>query len=327
MASFILPYTNLGEALGVNLDVEKIPHKKTGLHSILADATQLGDAISIGISVQLPSGIADVFPPKERKSPPLDVVATVKSNDGSLREQIRLKRQKTNLYSGTIDLDLTRIKEAVRVKVYAIRTSNGPAGGFARWKGSRLAWAPEHEIRFSERAQKGAFGQVVWEDFSNSAVVPAHYEEAMHYVDANSEPPVLYLNNQTTPPVIKLIDTGGFGHAKAMPRDLLHCTIATDAWITLAQVALKALHDEAENGPVDLEEALGGSWKKDVIELLVPLLYPTLDEEEALLELCTHIGTTTYYENVILRAELGIQVRHKIKQQYEKFAAEVFKNG
>jgi hypothetical protein len=329
MASIILPYPNLGETISVNLDLDKIPHKKTGLHSILADASKLGSSVSISIDVQLPGGITDVFPPSERKAPPLDVLAAAISRDGGVREPIPLKRQKASLYTGTINLDLTRIKEAVRVNVYAIRTANSSQNGFARWSGSRLAWAPVHEIRFTERPAKGDFLRVLWEDFENSAIVPPHYEEAMHYIDANSEPPVLYLNKKTTNPLIKLIDTQGSGHAKAFPRDLVHRTIAANAWLTLAQFALNSLHDEALNasGPVDLEEALGGSWKKEMIELLLPELYPNLDPEDALLELCTNIGITKYYENAILRATLGIQVRHEIKEQYEKFAGEIFKNG
>jgi hypothetical protein len=327
MASIILPYPNLGETLGVNLDLDKIPHKKTGLHSILADASQLGNDVSIGINVQLPSGITDAFPPSEREAPPLEVLASAISIDGSVREPFPLKRQKANIYTGTINLDLTRITEEVRIKVYAIRTANSSANGFARRRGSRLAWAPEHEIRFEERPVKGNFLRVLWEDFGDSTVVPPHYEEAMHYVDASSEPPILYLNEKTTAPLIKLIDTEGHGHPKAFPRDFVHKTIAADAWLTLAQIALKSLHDEALAAPVDLDEALGGSWKKEMIELLLPVLYPNLDAEEALLDLCTNIAGTTYYENAVSRATLGIQVLHKIKEQYQKFAEGVFKNG
>src|SRR5262245_48416268 len=165
MTTTILPYRNLGETLGVNLDLAKVPHKKTGENSFLVDRAQAGDSIEIGVEVQIPSGIKNVFPPSEHGNLPLDVLATVISVDGSVRLPVALKQLKPSLYAGKVTLDLTRITESARLCVFAIRTKDGSSSGFARSKGSRLAWAPESEIRFMERPPKGHFLRTVWEDF------------------------------------------------------------------------------------------------------------------------------------------------------------------
>jgi len=328
MANVTLPYPNLGEALGVSLDLGKVPHKKLREHSILVDGSQAGDEIRVGIDVQVPSGIVELFPPSERKSPPLDVLATVVSIDGGMREPIPLKRLKSSLYAGAIKLDRTRVRESARVRVYAVRAINGSATGFARWKGSRLAWAPESEIQFLEHAPKGNFLSIVWEDFSSSTVIPSHFDEAMYYVDTAADPPVLYLNRLAAPPLIKLFDTEGHGHAKALPRDLVFRSVASNVWLTLAHAALHSLHEEAQAGtPVDLETAFEGSWKKEMIELLAPSLNPGLMAEEAVLELCTKIDDRTYYAETFSRAQLAIQTDQAIRLHYERFAEKVFENG
>src|SRR5262245_31747936 len=174
MAPTILPYKHLGETLGLNLDLAHVPHKKTGEHSFLVDRAQAGDSAEIGIEVQIPSSILETFPPSERSKPPLDVLATVISIDGGVRQPISLKQLKPTLYTGTVKLDLTRITESATLSVYAVRAKDGSASGFANRKGSRLAWAPESEIRFAERLPKGNFLRIDWEDFKDSVHVPRH---------------------------------------------------------------------------------------------------------------------------------------------------------
>jgi hypothetical protein len=248
MATTILPYKHLGEKLAVNLNLSQIPHKVIGDYSVLLDKSAVGSSLTLEIDVQVPNAITEAFPKAERAKPPLEVVATVVSIDGGIRERVALKQQKPNLYKGTINLDVTRIPEAVRICVYAVRTKPGSGGGYAPRKGCRLAWTPTHEIRFTERPTKGKFLSVKWEDFGNSAVVPAGFESAMYYIDAESDPPVLYLNKLASGPLVKLLQTEGYGHAKAMPRDLLFRSIANDVWFVLAQAALDALRKEAATG-------------------------------------------------------------------------------
>jgi hypothetical protein len=188
MATTILPYKNLGETLGVHLDFAKVPHKQRGENSFVVDRAETGEIAEIGIEVQVPSGIKNTFPPSERKQPPFEVLATVTSIDGSMRQSVTLKRRKSSLYTGQFSLDLTRISETARVRAYVIRSKNSSAAGYASKKGSRLAWGPEAEIRFAERSTKGNFLWTVWEDFSDSIHVPRHFEDALYYADAIAEP-------------------------------------------------------------------------------------------------------------------------------------------
>jgi len=328
MTTTILPYRNLGETLGVHIDLDGVPHKRASEHSFIVDRASSGTEIEIGIDVQVPAGIKTTFPPNEQKTPPLEVLATVVSIDGGIRKPVALKQQKTNLYKGKIKLDLTRITESARIRAYAVRGKDGSLPGFASKKGSRLAWGPETEIRFAERTPKGNFLRTVWEDFSDSAHVPRHFDDAMYYIDASSEPPILYLNKMASAPLVKLLETEGYGHPRALPRDLIFRSIATDAWLTLAQITLGELHKEGEDGSqVDVGEFFEGSWKKEFVELLAPALFPNLMEEEALLELGQKIGERNFYVDALLKAPLAIQASQKIRDCFEQFAGKVFENA
>ena len=130
-------------------------------------------------------------------------------------------------------------------------------------------------------------------------------------------------------PLIKLLETEGHGHPRALPRDLIHHSIAANVWMTLAQVTLEALHNEAtQTGtPINVAEVFEGSWRKEMIELLVPLLYPLLMAEDAMLELGSKIDDTAFYTETLLRAQLAIQASQMIRQRYEQFAEKVFENG
>ena len=247
-------------------------------------------------------------------------MATVVSIDGGIREPVALKQQKPNLYKGTIKLDATQIPEAVRICVYAVRSKSGTASGFAPRRGCRLAWGPAFEIRFKEKPPKGKFLTLKWEDFSNSAVVPAGFESAMFYVDTETDPPVLYLNNLSSAALQKLLRTEGYGHPKALPRDLLFRAIANDVWFVLAQTAFDSLRKEARGGtPVDLA-ALDGSWKQEFIELLAPMVLPALPPEDAVLEFCNKMDDDNYYANALLRAQVAIQTGQTLREHFEKFA-------
>lgn len=329
MADLILPYKNLGEAIGLSLDLKGIPHKTSGDNSILVDATQAGKTLTINIAAQLPSGIIDMFPKSERKNPPLEVLGTILSVDASIRRKIPLQRQKPNLYSGKLTLNLSEVTESARVCVFALRKTDGPTAGFAKHKGSRLAWSPTHEIRFAERPTKGRFLQILWEDFGNSAVVPANFEEALYYIDSQSEPPALYLNSLMGNELKSLVTTEAYGGSKALPRDVTFCSIATSAYLTLAQEVLKNLHEEASAGgtPVDAEAVFSGSWKLEMFELLAPLLNPKILPDSAKLELCTRINDGKYYGQVLARTQLAIQSYLRVRETYEKLGEKVFENG
>ena len=329
MAQTLLPYRHLGESLGVHLDFARVPYKKTGEHSFVVDRARAGERAEIRVEVQTPSGIRKVFPPSEQKRPPLEVLATVLSIDGSVRHSITLKQQKPSLFTGKITLDLTRILETARVCVYAVRTRDGSSVGYASKKGSWVAWGPESEIRFTDRPTKGNFLRTIWEDFSDSIHVPRHFESALYYADAGAEPPVLYLNKLASAPLIKLLETEGHGHPKALPRDLVFRSIATNVWLTLAQVALEALHNEAveNSSPVDVMRVLDGSWRKEMIELLVPSLYPNLMAEEAILQLGMKIEDKSFYADALLRAQLAIQANQKMRDHFERLAEKAFENG
>jgi hypothetical protein len=48
------------------------------------------------------------------------------------------------------------------------------------------------------------------------ALCCADFEKGLYYVDTESDPPVLYLNKLASSPLIKIFQTQGHGHAKAL---------------------------------------------------------------------------------------------------------------
>lgn len=328
MASIILPYKNLGEAIEAKFDLANVPHKKLGDRSVLIDRSYKQPTLSIKVEATFTDDILQAFPATERSTPPLDVIATLYSVDAGIRTSVALKKQKPDFYQGVLSLDLTKISESAELAVIAVRSKSGTQGGFATYSGSRLAWSPAFEVRFVEPQTKGNFLETVWEDFSNSSVVPSGFDNALFYVDAEREPPVLYLNRLVNPSLIRLFETAGHGHAKALPRDVLFKSIASNVWLILAQSALATLHSAAAKGtPVDLETEFEGSWKLQMIKLIAPILLPSKMPDDSLQELCSEMDDENYYTKTLLTAQLAIQADQGIREQFERFAEKEFANG
>jgi hypothetical protein len=326
----LLPYAHRGESISVSLDFLGTPNEEVGEKSFLVDPTKLNGPFDICVEAQLPSGISGVFPPAESANPPMSVIAAVKSIDGLIRKQISLQRKKNSLYTGIVTLDPEVISESAKISVYAVRSSQGPASpGFARQKGVRLAWAPIVEVRMAKMPPPGGKHlRILWEDFDESTIVPAGFAGAFFYLDTNTDdiPPVLYLNRSAKPALVKLAETRGHGHPKALPRDVIFRSIAVTVWTALVQAALEALLREAgENGEVDFENTFAGRWKGEVLKWAAPVIWPTVLPKDALKELCMRINEDGYYTQVMARAQLGIQVEENLLGIYEQFAEDVFR--
>jgi hypothetical protein len=329
MANAILPYRSLGETIGISLDLNEAPHKAIGEHSVLVDTAAAGESITIDIKAQLPSGIPQLFAKQEQKNPPIEVVGTITSVDASSRRTIPLQKQKPNLYSGRVKLDLTQITESAELSVFVVRKTNGPGGqGIATHKGSRLAWSPNYEIRFVEPPTKGKLLDIRWDDFSEPKFVPESFPDALYYIDPHSEQPVIYLNSAMANELKSLVNTKGHSPPKALPRDVIFHSMANAGYLTLAQETIKALHEEgATSGtPVNAEDLFSGSWKLEMYELIAPLLNPSILPEAAKVELCTKINETNYFGEVMARAQLAIQSHLGVRDLYEKLAKKAFEN-
>jgi hypothetical protein len=327
----LLPYENNGESISVNLDFPGIEKTEIGTYAFLLDRSKLTGPIPILVEAQLPDTIDDAFPPSDRQNPPMAVIATVKSVDGLLRTQMPLKLSKKSLYAGTVTLDPAVISESASLCVYAVRSAHGRStAGYAKQKGSRLAWSPVHEIRMVDRPlPKGKFLRIVWDDFEKSTVVPSGFRGAFHYVHTESSEPVLYLNKQAKPPLVKLLETKGHGHSKALPRDVLFSSIAVPVWTSLVYAALEALRREGDetDWPVDFKDAFDGTWRGEVLKWISARVLPEMLPEDALFEFCSKMGQNDFYTDVLARAQVAIQSEEKLLDRCEQFALGVFENG
>ena len=322
----ILPYANCGESIGVSLDIPGVPAQSIAENTILVDASHLSGPFQVTVEAQLPSKMVEAFPPSDRKNLSVDVIVSVLSIDGLIRTHVLLTNKKSNLYAGVLKLDPAVISESATLQVYAVRASRGKTVlGFAAQKGARLAWSAAMEVRLAERPPpKGQYLDVRWEDFETSGEIPNGFGHALHFVDINSNPPVLYLNKRARPSLIKLLETKGHGHPKALPRDVLLSSIRAPVWATLIHAALTELRREAEDGPVDFRVAFAGTWKGDVLEWIAPLIHSDLLPDDAVFEMCTRINDEAYFADVMTRSQLAVQHSDKLLDTYGSFADGVF---
>jgi len=324
----LLPYESLDEAIAVDFDFGATTVTKLGDTGHLIDDPVPGSIIAVQIDAQVPGTIKRTFPKHERGNLPMEVLAAIVSIDGSLRVSVPLTRQKSSLFTGTLSLDLNRISEALRVTVFAVRNAPGSTIGYAGEPGARVAWSPTHEIRVTERKPTGGnFIKVVWEDFSSSSVVDSEFQDTLYYLESGGTLPTLYLNKSVSVALIKLMDTGGHGHPRALPRDVLFKSIAATVWCELLRSALGDLRDEAVNGmPVEID-SLASEWKRDIIRLLAPFLFPNLLPEAAEPEICSKINEDGFYTLLLDRVQLAVQLELKTSDIYSTFAEKVFENA
>jgi len=319
----LLPYQNLGETIQVTLDLGSVPHSKTGEDSLLIDLSAHSGLVPIQIEAQLPSSLPQAFPPAEQSAPPIEVVASLVSIDGSLRKAVPLTKRKASLYTSSVSIDPEVVTEVARIKVYVVRTTGGSASGFARHKGARIAWSATKEIRLAEKPQgKGGFLKVIWEDFSNSNSVPPEFANAMFYLAISGSAPTLYLNKNVKGTLITLFEVKGYGHAKALHRDILFRAIGANVWMQLAQTSLEDLREEARLGSADLDAL--EPWKAEVIKELVPTIWPNLLPDAAILDVCTNIGDDSYYQDLLSRCQLAIQLDQRLRDIFEDVSDWVF---
>ena len=238
-----------------------------------------------------------------------------------------LKRSKKSLYAGVVSLDPAIITDSASVCVYAIRTRQGAkAAGFTTQKGARLAWSPVHEIRLREKPPpKGNYLRIEWIDFEQSTLIPNGFREAFHYVDTSSPEPVLYLNERADPSLVKLVDTKGYGHPKALLRDTIFRSVAVCVWSSLVRSALEALRQE-EVWPVSFEDAFGSRWEGEVLKWIAPRAFPSVLPDDALAEFCRSMSEAQFYSDVLARAQLAIQSEHELLGTYGKSAMGAFSN-
>ena len=326
----LLPYANVGETISAEFDYATVPFERLGENSVLIDPELLTKPLMVDIIAQVPKRILKSFPDGERASPPLKVIAAYTSIDGSLRDSVELNSKDANLFAGSIAVDPKIVQESIKVTVLALRDKPGKEPGYASHNGARLGWCPTHEIRFKEKVvSAGNFLEIRWENFEGSLIVPEGYAQTFYYLDANASAPILYLNKNSVPALIKLMDTKGHSGSKASARDLLFRSIATSVWQQLLRAALDDLREEAMTmgTPVDLDMAIAEEWKRVAIRKFAEHLEPTLLPDAALLQICSDIDNSGYYTDLVSRAGLAAQSVVEAKGYFEKFAEEAFKNG
>lgn len=154
--------------------------------------------------------------------------------------------------------------------------------------------------------------QVLFRSFAESPdiVAPA---EALYWLDADSETPVLWLN-EDHPQASMALQARGTRGAAARTRDLVFDAIASSVW---QQLFVQALEGYDEHGEPEYP------WQKHVLELLGAQLFP--DEAAAsIVERTLAELEYTSTAHLISRLDLVLQTRHQLADHLNKLVEEVF---
>lgn len=212
-----------------------------------------------------------------------EVVLTLHCGPTNLRATVPLEPsggEGAGQWTGSLDLPRTLLRDRGAIYATVVGTVDGVPH---RWLGrSRDIPVDLHPPRDPEIT--GGQVPVIWRDFSKaeqgqSPIDPSLHDE-MSFVDLTlPEGPVIYLNTRVDG-LRRLLDvrTGRSQEERAV-REVALDLIATPALLAMANVALAAASPDGDGGEAQWPDI---DWQRDLLQSLLPLMYPDRDADAAL---------------------------------------------
>lgn len=207
----------------------------------------------------------------------LTLTAVAHCSSTSMRQTAHLGRPNIGddytQWSGEMKLPRFQYAEEVKVKV----TLSGPLGSAPdRYLGESQSWS----VWFGEPPTYSITGsiEILWNDFSDPEEKPdlTDYRDQVFYLDLGSKP-TLYLNESFE----GLYDLLEGGSAEEVYEDAFreseYYSIAQSAWLAMFNAAASSVREE--NGQYEFP---GSSWKRKVLEKMLPKLMPEHSTSDAL---------------------------------------------
>ena len=98
-----------------------------------------------------------------------------------------------------------------------VRTHASPRAhhGLAQDRGVRLTWSEKQRVLLSPpRPPIGSLINIVWKKFSEASGDLAHFSDALYHLDQAGVVPTLFVNEDASNELYKLLEVGGFGHER-----------------------------------------------------------------------------------------------------------------
>ena len=205
------------------------------------------------------------------------VVAFGRSTDSRNSSRLERSAEDPSRWTGTVDLN--RLLFRGKVTLYAVIAGN-VAGSAARWLGESHHWAlyiDEPEVPPIEGVLR-----VKWTSFKGperNQNIPELAEDETFYVALLEDPPIVYLNKEFPGLPDLLSDDASRPAPEKALRDAEFHRIAAAAWIEMFSTAVVSIDYDEESGEADWPD---GEWKRSALRSLLPDIYPTAGDFEAL---------------------------------------------
>jgi hypothetical protein len=215
---------------------------------------------------------------EQRREPSVTAVAFCRKTNA--RQAVALERSSLDPSRWTGTLELARENFREKVTLTAILT--GQVDGLpARW----LAASDEWQLYFDEPTVPPIEGtlRVKWAHFKGDhrePVVPDDAADEPFYVALEEKPPIVLLSKDFKWLPGLLSDKPGRPAGERALRDAEYRRIATAAWTEVFNVSVASIRQpEDEDAEPEWPEE---DWQEQALRSLLPLIYPSLTESEAL---------------------------------------------
>lgn len=224
-----------------------------------------------------PGLIEHVLDEGERQDPPLTVLIAVRCPPTRLRRNTQRALATNGPTRIEIDIDRDDLHGTAELIPFLVRTKDArsPASGHAHTRGSRVAGGRSWALRADlERTPSGKYVDLRFKSFRDDPLIPSAEKVAVWRLDATSEEPILWLN-QDHASIAKLLTYEGSHGRRARAREVLFDRISASVWTRLFLIA-------ADNVLRAGEELYG--WEQSVLDQMLPDLYPDVASANIRLE-------------------------------------------
>jgi len=240
----------------------------------------------------------------EKQGAGVTAIAVVQSPETQLRQTFSLQRvgAKSAKWHGTIDLD--RLNFRGRAELTGLIT--GPvASREHRHLGRSEAWS----IHFDEPSLLPLEGtlRVQWVDFKNPGErrFLEDHSEKPYFTDLSDTVPTVFLNScddfSGLRPIME--DRRRSNPWERALHDAQRVGIARSVWLAMLNTAVAAVREDEDGGPPDWPSE---DWKRQVLQALLPTIYPDISSDEALNQLLSDRRSPEGVATLESRAEAAI---------------------
>ncbi|HMI91186.1 MAG TPA: hypothetical protein VK509_07470 [Polyangiales bacterium] len=258
------------ELLGCELDGRAGPEPQSEPRVLALDAEPWRRA-RVHYRVSVPERtLKAVLPPSDRASRPAALLLIMRCPSTRLRRGLRiaLAPRGGHAIDGALVIERDECEGTLELMPYLVReTAGGPAPGYARRPGERLASARPWLLRVHAAPSiSGKFLDVRYRSFKEDALL-ASFQDNVYRLECDQDAPVLWINADHDK-LSAVLDERATTGKKARLRDVFYDLVAQGVWSQLFVRAVSDLDESEEQA----ESTYG--WQDGVLREVLPFMFP-----------------------------------------------------